>query len=186
MASTLVLKTWSVSNEPSGSNNAYIHINARNAGLMAWFLTLVGVDATTSIVVTNEKVEFKATSLAGTDHRLIPLQNICSTYYGYHKPWKLAILIVAFFCWISIGIGQGGGFFAGLIVALVGLGIAVLIYFLNRTLTLGFVEVSGVISSIRFKRSVIENIDINQEQSRRVCELTEALIDIKQKSFIPA
>jgi hypothetical protein len=64
-------------------------------------------------------------------------------------------------------------------------GIAALLYFLNRTLTLGFVEISGVISSIRFKRSVIENIDIDQEQSRRVCELTEALIDIKHKSFIP-
>jgi hypothetical protein len=180
MASALVLKTWRVSNEPSGPDNTYIHINARKAGLIAWFLTLVGIDATTSIVVTNNKLEFRGSSLSGTDHRLIPLQNICSTYYGYHKPWKLALMIIAFFCWMAFGVGQAGGFLAGAFTALVGFGIAILLYFLNRTLTLGFVEVSGVMNGILFKRSVIENLDINQDEARRVCELIEALIELKQ------
>lgn len=55
--------------------------------------------------------------------------------------------------------------------------IALAYYFLNRTLTLGFVENSGVVSGIMFKRSVIENIDINEKQARYACELTQAMIE---------
>ena len=68
-----------------------------------------------------------------------------------------------------------------LITAGIGAVIAALVYYLNRTLTLGFVEQSGVISGIRFKRSVIENIDINQEQSKMVCLLVQRLIESKQR-----
>jgi len=63
---------------------------------------------------------------------------------------------------------------------------ALLYYFLNRTLTLGFVEASGVISGIRFKRSVIENLDINQEQAKRVCVIVQRLIEAKEKRALQA
>ncbi|WP_428148253.1 hypothetical protein [Delftia acidovorans] len=72
-------------------------------------------------------------------------------------------------------------FFAGLVVMLIGWGIAAVIYFLNRTLTLGFIENSGAVNGIQFKRSVIENIDITQEQARQVCELMQKLIEAKEK-----
>ena len=79
------------------------------------------------------------------------------------------------------GGGAVGGFMIFLITAGIGAVIAALVYYLNRTLTLGFVEQSGVISGIRFKRSVIENIDINQEQSKMVCLLVQRLIESKQR-----
>lgn len=44
-----------------------------------------------------------------------------------------------------------------------------------------FVEASGVISGIRFKRSVIENLDLNQEWAKRVCIIVQRLIEAKER-----
>jgi len=52
---------------------------------------------------------------------------------------------------------------------MIGVVLALIYCFLNRTLTLGFVEASGFVNGIRFKRSVIENIDIDQTQAKTVC-----------------
>ena len=62
---------------------------------------------------------------------------------------------------------------------LIGIIIGLIYYFLNRTLTLGFVENSGVVIGIRFKRSVIENVDINQIEAKHVCKLLQDLIEKK-------
>jgi hypothetical protein len=67
------------------------------SALVAWILSLMGVDPVTTIRVGMDRVEFSSSSLAGTQSRLIPLQSVCSSYYGYHKPWKAAVGIVFFF-----------------------------------------------------------------------------------------
>ena len=41
--------------------------------------------------------------------------------------------------------------------------------------------VSGAVNGIQFKRSVIENIDISEEQAREVCQLMQKLIEAKEK-----
>ena len=52
---------------------------------------------------------------------------------------------------------------------------------LNRSLTIGIIEVSGVVSGIQFKKSVIENVDVDQKQAEIGCELIQALVERKQK-----
>ena len=59
---------------------------------------------------------------------------------------------------------------------------AVVYYLLNRSFTLGFVEDSGDRSVICFKRSVIENQDIDEIQAGYVSQLIQALIEHKQQS----
>jgi len=98
-------------------------------------------------------------------------------------------MIIGAFLFLGISFGSGmseagsmGGALASFIVTLaIGVGIALIYYFLNRTLTLGFVEVGGVISGIRFKRSVIENLDVNQTQAKAVCVIVQRLIEAKHK-----
>ena len=174
----LVLKKWSAKNESVDQAGNYILITGRESGLIAWVLALVGIDPTTTIKVSMKRVEFLQSSLAGTSNRMIPLQGVCSTYYGYHKPWKesLGMLVVLAFLFSSFGsaVNSSGVTVFGILVAIA---IALAYYYLNRTLTLGFVENSGVISGIKFKRSVIENVDVNEEQARYVCELTQELIE---------
>jgi hypothetical protein len=167
----LVIKSWAVKNEPIDSENTYIEIVGRQGGLIAWLFTLLGIDVTTKLRITSEKIEFSDSSLAGTNHRLIPLESVCSTYYGYFKPWLACLIWGLVFIPLTFGIS---------VIA------AMIYYFLNRRLTVGFVEDSGVINGIQFKRSVIENIDVNEEATRQVCELTEALIDFKKRRYIPA
>ena len=183
----LVLKQWMAHDTPVDSAGNYIVITGRESGLIAWFLARVGVDPTTTIKVSLKRIEFRSSSLSGTNNRIIPLQGVCSTYYGYYKPWKKALgLFIALMWLISSAMSplllingnftqRSFGIF--MIATLFSIVIALVYYFLNRTLTLGFVENSGVVSGIMFKRSVIENIDINEKQARYACELTQAIIE---------
>lgn len=187
--SALVIKEWKASNQPIDSDGNYVRIIGRSGGLISWILALLKVDPTTSIRVSQDRVEFSSASLSGTEHRMIPIGNVCSTYYGYHKPWKAALLLFFLFGFLfnipgaiaSAGNNAGisiMGYLFGIVIAV---GIALLYYFLSRTLTLGFVEHSGVISAIKFKRSVIENVDVNEGQARYICEVTQFLIEAAKK-----
>lgn len=185
--SALVIKSWKAESKPIDDKNNYVSITGREGGLVAWILSLLGVDPVTTIRVGMDRVEFSSSSLSGTQSRLIPLQSVCSTYYGYHKPWKSAVGIVLGFLFAGSSIasaamrdGNGGGSIV-LWAALLGLVFAVVHYFLNRTLTLGFVENSGVVMGIHFKRSVIENVDINEAQAKSVCTIVQRLIEAKER-----
>jgi hypothetical protein len=184
--SALVLKAWKVSNKPVDTDGNYVVISGRKSGLISWILSLVGIDPTTTIKVGSDRVEFHESSMSGTNNRMIPLKGVCSTYFGYHKPWKQAVGMFFVLAWLMgsvvvaiAGDSRSGGSPVGsiLFVLLVSFVIALLYYFLNRTLTLGFVENSGVISGIQFKRSVIENIDVDEPAARYACELIQALIE---------
>ena len=101
--SAMVIKEWKTDTKPIDDKNNFIGITGRQSGLIAWMLSLMGVDPTTRILVGVDRAEFTANSLAGTESRMLPLQGICSTYYGYHKPWKQALsyflmgLFIAYF-----------------------------------------------------------------------------------------
>lgn len=188
--STLVIKSWKVQSTPIDDRNNFVKIVGRQGGLLSWFLSLMKIDPTTSILIGGERLEFSTSSLAGTEYRLIPLQNICSTYYGYHKPWKAAATIIALSFFMASALAQSAAQASGdpsagvtpfLAVAGIGGLIALVYYFLNRTLTLGFVEASGVVSGIQFKRSVIENVDVNDVKAREVCQLVQNLIERRQQ-----
>jgi len=174
--SSLVIKTWQVSDKPIDANDNHINIVGREGGLLSWLLALVKIDPITAIRVSTKRVEFTQASLSGTSHRMIPVCNVCSTFYGYHKPWKTAVVIFLVLLFL-LGLLFGDAFFARVVATLASLGAALTYYFLSRTLTLGFVELSGVVSSIQFKRSVIENVDVDEAQARYVCEITQFLVE---------
>lgn len=139
-------------------------------GLISWFLALLKVDPTTLIRVSQGRAEFASASLSENEHRMIPIGSICSTYYGYHRPWKMALFIFLILFWFNIPAGltslannQAITFLGWLLGAIIAGGVARAYYYLNRTFTLSFIKHSGVISAIKFKRSVIENVDVNEE-----------------------
>ena len=99
--------------------------------------------------------------MEGFTNRVIPIESISSTYYGYNKPLKVALII---------GV---------ILLPLYGIGIIVglLYYFLNKTLTLGFVENSGIINAIAYKRSIIEGKNISESDSKKVIEIVRTLLE---------
>jgi hypothetical protein len=175
----LVIKTWKAETKPIDTENNYVNIVGRRGGLISWLLSILGINPTTKILVGSARIEFTTASLAGTQSRMIPLEGICSTYYGYHKPWKVAASIIGIFVFIGYNCAQTGLLTAAFVITIVGAVIALAYYFLNRTLTLGFVENSGLVNGILFKRSVIENVDINHEQAKAVCVIVQRLIEAK-------
>ena len=189
MSSALVLKQWVIASKPVDPDGNRVVIVGRQPGFVSWILSLLGVDPTTSLKVSPERVEFVQSSLAGTTNRLLPLQGICSTFFGYRKPWKEALvlfIVLNSLGWSMTTIISGsrepalGPLLGVLAVSLL---VSLLYFFLKKTLTLGFVENSGFAHMIQFRRSVIEGISIDESEARRVCDYVQALIEHKLRSL---
>ena len=179
----LVIKEWKANNEAVDADGNFIVITGRQGGLIAWLLALMKIDPVTSIKVSPVRVAFARASLSGTEHRMIPILSVSSAYYGYFKPWKSALGIFLFFLFLSTQAGViTDSSFVVIIVFLIGLGLSLLYYFLSRTLTLGIVEPSGVVSGIRFQRSVIEGVEITPIQGAYICQIIQFLIESKRSA----
>ena len=166
-SSALVLKEFSINND----GPEYVHIVARKAGLISFFLTLVGIDATTTFRVYNERIEFEEGTLSGKLCTTIPLSSISITSCGYTKPFALLVLMVlsivaAFF---TLGLT--------LILAL----IFFIFYKLNKAMLISVVTNSSWPANICFKRSVIEGIKVDYEQAQEVIRIINQLT-LKQTS----
>jgi hypothetical protein len=151
----LVLKEWKTSDKPLDKSGNFVVIRGRQPG---------------------------------TDFKMIPLASVSSTYYGYHKPWAAALGMFFFLLWIigslAVALPQsvGGKVFGALFAFVFSAAMAILYYFLKRTLTLGFVEESGIGAGLQFKRSVVEGIEVDEQQARYICEVTQFLIESARRA----
>ena len=159
---SLVIKQWYADTSKNEDGN-FVHIVGREAGLLSWLLSLFKIDPTNEVEVKDNLLKFTTSSLAGQEKRLIPMNSITSAYYGYKKPWKMAL------------------FLGVILMPLFGLGLLVgpLYYILNKSLTVGVVEASGWIGAFSFKRSIIEGQNISEEDAYRVIEIIRTLIEAK-------
>lgn len=183
-----VVKSWKVSNsinQPIDKQGNYVEIVARKAGLVAWLCAQIGIDPTVQILVGSGWVDYKKTSLAGPAAKLIPLRNVSSVFSSYYRPWREALAIFVCFFIQGIWIGNRGlgtpTTVLALVVVLVGTVSALLYYFLNRPFRLVFFEVGGGCrTSVSFKRSMIENIEVNYEKVQHVCWIIKQLVETSQ------
>jgi len=159
---SLVIKEWYAGDVPN-NNGDFVHLVGRESGLLSWLLSLLKIDPISEIEVKDNLIKFTSSSLAGQEKRIIPLNSITSAYYGYEKPWKMALILTVLLTPI---------FFIGLIVG-------PLYYFLNKNLTVGVVEASGWVGVFSFKRSIIEGQNINEEEAYKVIEIIRTLIEAK-------
>jgi hypothetical protein len=158
----LVIKKWHASRTANQEGN-YVHLVGREAGLFAWILSHIGIDPTTEIEIKENLIIFTAGSLAGKQKRVIPMSSVCSAYYGYIKPWQVAL---------ALGVLLTPVFFLGLIVG-------PLYYFLNKELNVGVVENSSWTGGFAFKRSVIEGQNIDENKAYEVIDIIRSLIEAK-------
>ncbi len=186
----LVLKSWEVDESPVDREGNFIKIKGRHGGLISFFLSLAGVDPTVTVKINSQRLEFSKASLAGGKTSFIPLPSLTSTHTGFHRPWQaaLAIFMISLFLGPIVGRLAGGfaGFLVTITVVLAGLVIGVIYYFLNREITLGFIEGSGIGYQIDFKRSVIENIDVNENRARQACDIVQDLIQAVSEAKLKA
>ncbi len=175
-----VITRWRASDEPNEEGN-YVAITGRSAGLISYLLASKGFESKVSFAIDATRIEFVERSISGPVRRVIPLSRVSSSTSGYHKPWKdsLGWGFVSFpfaLSWCLLV-----GWVWGILLAIpTSYGIARLYYFLNKTLTLGCVEVGGASSEIQFKRSLIEKQDIGEEDAKYISELLHRLVKAHQ------
>jgi len=173
-----VIKSWSAKNQPD-AQGIYVQISARAAGLLSWVLNILGISPTITLAVHADKIVFHKGSLEGSLQFLTPLENTCSTFYGYKKPIKEAVAIGAVGLIILCNAVVGGPVLAFL--GIICLAAGIFYYLLNKTVTIGFTDVGGRITHINFKRSVIEGQSIDESATKFVCDLIQFLIDARRQ-----
>lgn len=183
----LVIKFWKASDVPFDDKGSMVLIQGREGGVIAWLLALAGVDPISTWRITRERIEIDARSWAGTQAVIVPLENVDFIFYGYHKPWKQALVL--FLAWVflvpyamivlSMILGWRGD--ALMILAYItAIPAAVLYYLLARSFRLGFAVAGGREFDMKFKRSIIENQEINAKEGAYVCEMLDYLCDCRR------
>lgn len=166
-----VITSWTVQEVAIAGTTDYVRIQGRAGGFVSWLLALVEISPTVSLVVSEDSIAFEEGSLQGSLKVLTPVENTCSTFYGYAKPWKEAVAIAVFFGFLTIFMLGIPGLIAG-----------GLYYFLNKTLTVGFTDKGGHRHAISFKRSLIEGLNIDETTAARVCTVIQGRVDAKRRA----
>lgn len=148
----LVIKEATINEE----GPLYVRIVGRKPGLVAWFLNLVKIDATTVFEVYEDRIEFAEGSVSGRVKETIPLSRICNLGTGYTKPFIFLVLALLSIPLIFV------------IVGLFTLPLFLFLYFYNKSMILYAIPNSGRGASIFFKRSLIEGVNITEEDANRV------------------
>jgi hypothetical protein len=170
MSSQYVIKSWKANPEASAGSNTYVEIHGRASGLISWLLNLLNISPTVSLTVTADKIVFTEGSLEGNMTYTTALTKVSSTLNGYVKPWKEAIFL-------GIILGALTFFLAGI----PGIIIALIYYFLNKRLAIGYTDLAGTGHLIEFKRSIIEGQNIDEKEGERVIGIIQGLVDSKHR-----
>jgi hypothetical protein len=177
----LALRKFNVTGQASKQEAPIIEIEGRKPGLIAFVLTLMGIDTTTSLLVTPRDVRFRKGSLYGEITSMMPMTAVASAHAGYAKPIGYLIAAGAILLGsLSAGVGtatargEGGAilFLAGLAVA----AILVVAYFLSKKMAV-FVESSGGTTfGLVFKPSVIEGVTVDIEKVKTVVDMIREMV----------
>ena len=148
----------------------YVHIVARKSGVIAFLLSIVGIDSTTTFDVYEDKLEFSQGSLSGYVKSCMPLSSMTVATGGFVKPFMelvIGILLVFPASIFTLGIS-----------AIIGI-ILIIHYFLSKTLLVQVVASSGWDATICLKRSVIEGVEINQDTADKIVDIIKNLVMAK-------
>jgi hypothetical protein len=162
----LVIKQWAATERPQAGGE-FVRIQGREAGLLSWLLSLVGIDPTTTLCIDGRSVRLEQGSLSGFARVVTPLPKVATAVYGYAKPWRTAVVVAA------VGIAL---FAVHPIVGLIVLLGAPAYYFLNKQLFIEIRDTGAGRARIEFKRSVIESQNIDERAGERIVNIVEMLL----------
>lgn len=145
----------------------YVKIKGRKSGLIALLLTLIGVDTTTTFEVYENRIEFTEGSLSGRIKEMIPLSSVSNLGTGYMKPvvWMVLAIISLLLIVPTFGISILPMLFFGFL------------YFFRKSMLLYAIPNSGSGAVIIFKRSLIENVNISEEDAYKIIALITRLVE---------
>ncbi len=171
--SALVLKRFTVNRDAQPGEDC-VCVIGRQAGLIAFILSIMNVDPLTKLKCSDERIQVVTSSFFGQQSMTIPTAAIAGIVGGYQKPKALLVAI----CLVLVASGAMSGGAESVIPFAVGLGISLVLfvaYILNKEMSL-FVQNGGDhMWGLKFKRSVIENVPVD------VASVNEAVALINSK-----
>ena len=168
-----ILKTFQI--DQTGTTGAHLFIEARQPGIIAFILNLIGLDPTAQLKVTKGAVSFRSTSLSGMTETSTSLTQIGSFQGGYSKPISYLIL-AAFFMITGIVLDIILGDFFVIWFALIISLVCLVAYALQKNLAFGFETSGGAYYGMSFKRGVLNNVSVDITQVENALLLVNALI----------
>lgn len=169
----LVLKRFHVDRNPA--DGLYVEIVGRPAGLLGWILATVGLEAETSLQITGNNVVKQSGSLEGKTRLIAPMPVIASGSVGYTKSiWALYVGVLAVLGGLVSGLSEKSAF--ALVVGILVGGILLAVYWFSNRLQISVETFGGSTIGLRFKRSVIENVDVDFEKAAAVVELLHQIM----------
>lgn len=173
---SLVVKKFFVSPTPR-EDGVYVEILARESGFFAWLFALLKLDPNFCLRIIYDKVCYESSSIFGFTKVIMPIHSVSSIYFGTVRPWKKAL-----FWFVLFAVGayvaaqmQEMAWTIGLTVA--GIVIAVLVFILNRELTIGVNEVTDTPYEMTLKRSIIEGQEISEQKLEEITQIFTAILD---------
>lgn len=145
----------------------YVRIVGRKSGLVSWFLTLIGIDTTTVLQITEDVVQFQNGSLSGNIKEVIPVASISNLGTGYLKP--VLYLIYGIVCLIAAPVTFG--------ITLIPCIIFLWKYFMGKTMVVYLIPTSGNPCMISLKRSLIEMQTLTNQEADRVVNILTRLVE---------
>jgi hypothetical protein len=161
-----------------------IEISGRVSGIVSWVLTVMRLQPTFHLRVTQSSFSIVSSSLGGIQHTYIPLNAITLTACGYQRSilaFGLAVvfclgfvlnLISGFLIANRSEVGENMGRAFGFLI-LAG-GAAIAFYFSKRIAIQ--VETGHPLHGLSFKPSVIESTSVDLPQALKVIEVLNALV----------
>ena len=73
--------------------------------------------------------------------------------------------------------GMQPSLFGGALGVFASIGIAAIYYAFNKRMSVGLVEMSGIVNQIVFKRSVLEGINLDEQSSAQASDVIQWLMD---------
>jgi hypothetical protein len=128
-----------------------------------------------SFVVYRDSIRFEEGSLSGFARSVTPVDRVSTSFSGYHKPWKSALVMLLVGLALTFGGGAGQSLLPLLLFVLVFV-VAGTYYALNKRTTIVVCDVGGGARGFEFKRSVIEGQSVDERAAERIVAIIEMLI----------
>ena len=177
----LVLREWMCTEYPA--DDIYVRIVGREAGLVSYVLTALGVDAESRLLVDGKCVAFETRGVFGYVRHVVPTTSVASAHAGYSRP--VLYLFVACIAGLLALDGalqrqrEGAALYV-FILMLLAAGL-VLAYALSKKVAIVLESYGGQKLGLTFRPSVIEGVGVGLPEMLRVLGIIERLVAEAQR-----
>ena len=183
----LVLREFRVGT--SDTVGEFLYILGRRSGIIAWLLTLFGLQPQTSFSVTDDEVSRETVGPSGFDSRYAPLSEITASRCSYYRAFWVLSLSLAFYLYglitLVVAMSRSNDVIrqralsdaSDTLWACLICGTACYVWYaLSKRVLISVVARGDVGLGISFKRSIVENVGVELKKAMEAVDLMNSRI----------